>query len=670
MSKRKRSAISRSNFLADPSQIDLTENQEAACPAFRAFLLENRTAVGDVLLDDNPGPWTETEMREFEDMIKRSDLDDATVISFLRILYKVSECWIQRHSAELEDKVELPRAALLIPEFENPFRMNLGFAFRSHRAWGEWLTAELKKQQEAGHDRSRMSSIVPLLVSAILYGGIWNEPELVALVRAIPKLLSCTMATANAIYMGLSVSWHGSGFAEYRAWQPDALTAILMMRTPSNLAQDLLIPDLTSRAGHATDQTVAKRIRGHFENVRAAAEGPRLCSFDLLIKSAACIGYTQMPGLVAAYAHRRHLSQSLSLTQMQRISDKEWLFGLPASEGASAKAEPGAIINSSELPPASEWSSSILSALDVEDSAIAIDRLKRLPSAVTTNPLAKRIVIYAQSVVVLATVAKSAKTLKNFADGTSVLARFLTAELPDRDPADLQDKELEDLYQRMVERVKSIPGGEDMVRDLNRALTRFHSYMRNCHGKRRLRNKGLLAPAVILDRVDVDLLSRNEYFDARRRIRLRWPGTRHEVRRNIATGLVILGAASLRREEARSLRTGDLHIDGWEGVCVQPHEDHTLKSDSAKRKLPAEVFPPEDFGLLRATWEARPELVKSQNGWLFGSDKFDCISPGIFTQLNRIISDVTGTREDPHPTHYHHLRRSGARINPGIRMSS
>lgn len=44
MRKQKHTAMSRSNVLIDPSQIDLTESQEAACPAFRAFLLENRTS--------------------------------------------------------------------------------------------------------------------------------------------------------------------------------------------------------------------------------------------------------------------------------------------------------------------------------------------------------------------------------------------------------------------------------------------------------------------------------------------------------------------------------------------------------------------------------------------------------------------------------------------------
>lgn len=659
MSKHKKSAMFGLDILRDPAKIDLTENQEAACPAFRVFLLEHRTVVGDVLLGDKAGPWTKTEMREFEDMITHSDLDDSTVISYLRILYRVSECWIELHHDELNTEVELPRAALLIPEFENPFRMNLGFAFRNHRAWGKWLNAELKKQQEAGHDGSRMSSIVPLLASAILYGGIWNEPELAALVRAIPNLLSCTMAAANTVYMGLSVSWHGSGFAEFRSWQPDALTAILMMRTPSQPAEELLRPDPMTAAGPANDATILKRIKEQFEAMMAAANGPRLCSFDLLLRSTVCIGYTQMPGVVAAYAHRRYMSQSLSLSQMQRISDKEWLFGLPTPNNATAAAGAGTNANASELPPAPEWNSPIVDALNVEESANAIAELKRLAvSGDTIIPLAKRMLDYAQSVILLAPVARSADGRRKFARGITVLASFMAAELVDKDPRDLPDKDLEGLYQRMIGRAKSIPSGEDTLRDLTGALRQFHRYMRNRHGKSRLSDKGILAPPVLLDRVDVDLLSREEYLEIRRRIRLRWPGTRNEDRRKIATCLVVLGAAGLRREEARLLRTGDVLYDGWEGVIVQPSEDHTVKSDSAKRKTPAELFPSEDFAFLRDWRDGRPKSVKSQNGWLFGCDDFACIPPATFTALNEIISAVTGTSSDPHPTHFHHLRKS------------
>jgi integrase len=311
------------------------------------------------------------------------------------------------------------------------------------------------------------------------------------------------------------------------------------------------------------------------------------------------------------------------------------------------------------MPPAPEWSSPIVNALNVEESANAMEDLKRLAvSGDTIIPLAKRMVDYAQSVILLAPVARSTDSRRKFARGVAVLALFMAAELVDKDPTDLPDKDLEALYKRMVQKAKSFPDGGDAVRDLIDALRQFHPYMRNCHEKSRLSDKGILAPPVLLDRVDVDLLSHDEYLEIRRRIKLRWPGTRNENRRKIATCLVVLGAAGLRREEARLLRIGDVQYEGWEGVIVQPSKGHTLKSDSAQRKIPAEVIPSEEFAILRQWREARPELARSQNGWLFGCKEFDCISPAIFRALNQIISDVTGTRSDPHPTHFHHFRKS------------
>jgi hypothetical protein len=441
--------------------------------------------------------------------------------------------------------------------------------------------------------------------------------------------------------------------------QFDALTAILIMRTPSDLAEELLRPDAVTAARYGNDATIVKRIKEQFEAVRAATNGPRLCSFDLLMKSTVCIGYTQMPGVLASYAHRRYMAQSLSLGQMQRISDKEWLFGLPVPSNATAVVDAGTTSNALEFPATPEWSCPIVDALDVEAPAHATRRLKKLAvSGDPIIPLADRMIDYARSEILLAPIVRSEDSLRKFARGTDVLASFMAAELVDNDPRDLPDDALEGLYRRMMGRAKSIPNGVDTVRDLTGALRQFHSYMRNCHKKRRLNDRGLLVPPVPLDRVDVDLLSQSEYLEVLRRINLRWPGTRNKDRRMIARCLVVLGAAGLRREEARLPRTGDIQYQYWEGVIVQPSEGHTLKTDRAQRKLPADVMPPEGFSILRQWSESRPELARSRNGWLFGFDEFDCISPAIFRALNQIISEVTGTRLDPKPTHFHHLRKS------------
>jgi len=86
--KAENKSTSKSGILSDPSTIDLSEAQEADCPAFRAFLLENRSTVGDALLEDKGEPWDKADMRAIEDMIKGSDLDDNTQSLTFRFLTK------------------------------------------------------------------------------------------------------------------------------------------------------------------------------------------------------------------------------------------------------------------------------------------------------------------------------------------------------------------------------------------------------------------------------------------------------------------------------------------------------------------------------------------------------------------------------------------------------
>ncbi|MFZ1084050.1 MAG: tyrosine-type recombinase/integrase, partial [Terracidiphilus sp.] len=186
----------------------------------------------------------------------------------------------------------------------------------------------------------------------------------------------------------------------------------------------------------------------------------------------------------------------------------------------------------------------------------------------------------------------------------------------------------------------------------------FHSYMRNCHGKRRLIDKGIFVPSVLLDRVDVDVISRDEYQEIRRRIKFRWPGSRSQQRRIIATCIAILGAAGMRREEARLLKIGDVEFEGWKEVAVRPSNGHTLKSESAQRKIPGEVIPNDDLAILQNWHQTRRNSGATDDDWLFESINSKCISPAIFRALNQIISEVTGTRSDLHSTHFHHMRKS------------
>ena len=79
----------------------------------------------------------------------------------------------------------------------------------------------------------------------------------------------------------------------------------------------------------------------------------------------------------------------------------------------------------------------------------------------------------------------------------------MLAQWSDKDPADLSEEQLEAGYLKMLEALK---GNDPNVREFLRARKEFHSYLRNCRRKGRIKNEGFLAPRRMLDQIDVDIL--------------------------------------------------------------------------------------------------------------------------------------------------------------------
>lgn len=69
----------------------------------------------------------------------------------------------------------------------------------------------------------------------------------------MPKLLTCTMATDRAVYVDLNLQWRDLPLGEFRCWQPDPLSAILLLRTTSTASEDLIRPSPPSAHNIAPD---------------------------------------------------------------------------------------------------------------------------------------------------------------------------------------------------------------------------------------------------------------------------------------------------------------------------------------------------------------------------------------------------------------------------------
>jgi integrase len=652
----KSATISPQSIFDDPSSVDLTANQEEICTRLSEFLHQNRTKAGDILLELEQGPWDETEIRELEDKIRGHD-DERTMLDFFRVLRKLAVCWMMRHGTS----APMPRSAVPVPIVSNPFRMDVAKAFRNLTCWTAWLTDQL---DIAGPPRKHAAlppivSIIPLLMSAIAYGGLWSEAAIVSLVKAILKLPSCTMATDEAIYIGLALRRHGLPFGEFRCWQPDALTAVLLFRTDRSIVRELLAPDPTSKCGQLSETAIWGRIKAEFKRARTSASELPLCSLPQLMRSVQCIGFNCMPGVIARYASGRIISHSLSLDQVQRISDKAWLFGLPfhpMSEHVSTEkgVMPG------ELGNVPSWARLIESAILKRAVGTASEALDDLSMRDDLTPLGNHVLDFARKSIVLPTIVRSEKSFEDFARRTIVLATMMHGQWAETDPADVSDEDLETGYRRLMKvALQNDPSGE-ILRDLVYALKEYHSYMRNCHHKSRLKDGKLLAPKTVLDRVDVDLITTREYRRLRENVKLKWPEESCEARRRAADLLVILGFRwGTRREEARLSKIADLCAEQPVEFLVRASEGHTLKSQSSERRLPGLCLDTSEEKALCNWHNKRSENCTGEN-YLF-SDTFagyKPVPPSIFRALNALMSQVTGTSESEHPSHYHLLRHT------------
>lgn len=647
------------SVLEDPGAVDLTANQENICREFTAFLRQHRTSAGDILLELQEGPWTACEMRALENSIRIHCSDERSMVEFFRVLKKVAVCWMMRH----ETSAPMPKIVVPVPAIQNPSRMSLAKAFQNYRNWATWLQAEIDTARP-GRKHATLpdfSSIVPLVASAIMYGGLWSEPSLVSLVKTIPRLLSRTMASADAIYVGLTLRWGDTPFGEFRCWQPDPLTAIMLLRTGKSTAGELLAPMPSGESTTLLDSVIFGRIVAEFQRVREQSPERALCSLSSLMKSTQCIGFNCMPSVAAGYAARRVMSHSLSLEQIQRISGKEWLFGLPYQSGVawSEEKQDLSLELSGSVP---SWIPQLESAVLKQSAAISFAELDALSRCSELTPLAHRMIDFTRKAIVVPAIVKSAKSHELFARRLSVMATLMHRQWPNTDPSELGDDELEAGYKALVKAARDADLSGDTLRDLMYGLRHFHTYMRNCHSKGRLKDKGLLVPNSMLDRADVNLVTLNEYQGIRREIDLKWIGAANETRREVANLLVILGfRCGTRREEARLSKVIDLIVDGPIEFLIRPSEGHTVKSAAAIRRLPGLYMKPDEQAALR-DWRKKRLQHCGKDASLFGDtlEESAPVSPSIFRSLNLIIARATETTRLQYPAHYHHLRHAFA----------
>jgi integrase len=665
----------RRNIFDNPAALNLTPRQtNKVLGPLLEFLERHQPQVGKVLLGDEAGAWTAKDMRRLESLLIKEIEDPGVVLDDLRVLRKAAAFWGLREGL----KLELPRIPLLTPHPKAPFRGNLPRALARYAAWKAVLNSWLREAEKGRKFQKRRGpawAIEPVVVSAILHGGLINMASVLALVRAIPDLEHRAILTEAGVHVELLLPWRGIPDMELRRWQPDALTATLLANIPANAAAVLLAPEEQKGApvGAAEgdqvpdDRTLAGRLGSALQEALKrdpANKRTKLGGIYALLRAAQVVAHLELPGIVASYAARNLVSHSLPRSGLKRLSPGARMLGAdgPRLHMVDRKTTISNVKLDGE-DQAPEWFLALRSSIEGKDRDKVRMELGRLSKDTTAPPFLCRMADFGDSLLAVRTV--SGKMLSPHAarDIVLPLARNLGRFAEDADPAALSTEALELLYGQAMESTGPLQEANAERGDLARALFEFHRYMMARYGKEPIegQDNALARVPSEMAAVDANLLTLEEYRTTLRTIEEEWPVTDALERKQIARVLVILGfRCGLRRREALYMLVQDMLLDGPAELLVRPSEMRGLKSNNARRRLPlAVLLTPEELQEVSDWWNYRVVAQQAApTDCLFGNTRegLGVVPQSIFEQINSILHRVTNNNT----FHYHHLRHSFA----------
>ena len=311
------------------------------------WLLSQSNPVAQRLTGRSETPWTEQDIRDLvRDVLAAFSatsapvgpppdadpigVDDphievsgpASAVQIVQILGKIIEAVNEGKEAPLPSvgSVSIPRYPV------NPFRRDVVTALGRVKQWRKLLPSAITNM---GPKESPSRGLV--LLSAVLYGGIFDTELLWAVARAL-RAAPGTLGLANQhLYLQISVAWREMQDFTRRTWYPDPLTATLIAR---------LAPGQTEGSDEGKDLRAKSRLLWNevigalrSAGVDKAHEPESLRAFfdDLRVAS-----QLQMPSLLAAYAAHDIRSQGLPGRTLERIYSLR--PAQPVLEDASAQA--------------------------------------------------------------------------------------------------------------------------------------------------------------------------------------------------------------------------------------------------------------------------------------------------------------------------------------------
>jgi integrase len=460
----------------------------------------------------------------------------------------------------------------------------------------------------------------------------------VTLINELPNLLSNVLASETTMYVGLRVPLGGAGQTEFRCWQPDPVTAILLARSSPQAHFNLE----SAGQGSISFKTLAKAIREIRRSELERDQNSDLCGLETLIKAVQTIAYVQLPAMVAAYGSRKFHSDSLPFEAIMRIAKVNWIIrpGSDATPSSASRATGRSEVRNYTIER--PWSAEFNAAIrDDMKWSLVTENLRGLAEGEELPPLGRRLADFAARAFSVRTLYDKRRSARTMTTRLLLLAGSLSHVHGTADIIGLPTESLEHLYRKAIQDLRNRGTNCRETNSLLRALHELHSYLCALHGKAPLSDDKLLAPLPVLDHTDANILTIEEYKQLLSIIELRWPPDEDFERRRIARLMVILGfRAGLRREECRLLRVNDLILRGRKHLWVRPSKGHTLKSDHSLRRV--EIWKLLGEGELEELERWMTGRSLSGSDFLFKTSALDVVPPSIFETINGFMREVIG----------------------------
>ena len=690
--------------LWNSEEIGLSGRQKERVPKLRDWLRTNKTLplaleLADVAVGSRQKQWAPKLMGELEKIILNQCTSLSAAQQDSQIIGKLVAFLNRSHGFEISQ----PRLHNLIALPRNPFADGVADPFQLVRAWLEveasWISLapatpsiELVVFSAILHGGLLHTSSVVSCARALL---VIPEKNTVGYV-------------ADHLYVDLTLPWRGQPDMERRTWQPDNQTAALCVAFSAarSHAIESAIPwsgnDLETLDERSLATELFRRIlaRMHQHNT---PENLKPKSLKNLVETVAlCAQSSEIPAVIVEYASRQIVSHSLKPKVLRRIYKQA---EIETSKDEIQPDEFVDLLENSDDELKSTASLKELSALlqaddeteasdENEPSQIAqnIDQVKPFGEPVTIDPPGLKILRaalrtdFADEAVrrldevlesnsdessIWRLIAEFAKYLlkgrhvaqpkkrfgKNFKLNSAKLyaitvgrrlGRILGSQdelLGGQNIFELPAQSVETLFTGILENAVEGIDPRRTKRRVAQVLREFHKFLVKVHNVPEINYAEVLGVGGGLLPVDANIITPEEYREARRIIRYESVTEIDELQSLIAEVVLILGfRCGTRRMEALGLDISDLIERGPAWLFIRPSEERGLKTPNSTRQLPLTALVPSEELKLLLEWKR--EFARGPS--LFG------VSEDLMKTIHKALHTATGTDD----THFHNLRHS------------